>query len=879
MIIDKPQGISWIIYHTNLEYRDNNSRNLKFLNMIKKYTINILTLVFLFCTQAQAQVDLSYYLSQDLKYDAKIPTPKSVLGYEVGEWHVSHDQLLMYMKALANASDRVIWQEYARSHENRPLIHVIITSPENHQKLDQLKADHQKLSDPKQSGSMNTDEMPLIVNLGYSVHGNEASAVNASLLAAYYLAAAQGTQIDEMLKNTIILIDPALNPDGVHRFSTWVNMHKGVNLITDPNSREFNEVFPGGRTNHYWFDLNRDWLLLQHPESKGRIEKFHEWKPNILTDHHEMGSNATFFFQPGIPSGTNPLTPPKNQELTAEIGTYHAKALDAISSSYFTKEIFDDFYYGKGSTYPDIQGSIGILFEQASARGHARATVNGLLTFPFAIRNHFTVSLSTLAAAQDMRVKLLDYQRDFFKQMPREKGAYIFGSEFDLSKNFHLVDILRRHQIEVRTLNQDMTTNNQQFKAKKAFVVPLDQPQARLIKAIFQKQITFTDSIFYDVSTWTLPLAFNLPYAKIASVPNSNPLEDLEFPKGKMPNTMSKVGYAFQWHAYYAPRALNRLHEKGIILKVATQKSTIETSEGEIELDYGAIFIPAGNQKVSPNALFDLMKTIAEEDAVDVYAVNSGLASEGSDLGSNSFDDLKRPQILMLVGNRIRSYEAGEIWHLFDQRYKMPISMVDISRFEGLDLGKYNTLILPGGSYNILNGKGLDKIKSWLNRGNTLISIGTANSWINNAGLNQMKFKNISQADSVDVLPYGDKRRRRGAQQIGGIILEANLDITHPLGFGFKNSKIPVFKNTEHFVNISKNHYATPLYYDQQPLLSGYISGRNLKLIENSAAIQIGHYGRGKVISFLDNPNFRAFWYGTNKLFANAVFFGKNINR
>ena len=847
--------------------------------MIKKYTTKIAFLIFFFCTQTYAQVNLSYYLPQSLPYDTKIPTPKSVLGYEVGEWHVSHDQLITYMKAIANASDRVILQEYARTYENRPLIHLIFTSPQNHQRLDQLKADHQKLNNPAQSGSLNTEEMPLVVNLGYSVHGNEASGANAALLTVYYLAAAQGSQIDQLLENTIILIDPVLNPDGMHRFSTWVNMHKGANLITDPNSREFHEVFPGGRTNHYWFDLNRDWLLLQHPESRGRIEKFQEWRPNILTDHHEMGSNSTFFFQPGIPAGTNPLTPPQNQELTAEIGTYHAKALDAIGSTYFTKEVFDDFYYGKGSTYPDVQGSIGILFEQASTRGHARATVNGLLTFPFAIRNHFTVSLSTLAATQDMRVKLLNYQRDFYKQAPKEKGAYVFGSEYDLSRNYHLADILRQHRIEVKLLNKDLNTGNQQFKSGKAFVVPLDQAQVRLIKAVFQTQTTFNDSIFYDISTWTLPLAFNLPYTKVANVPDASTMDSFEYPKGKAPAKISQVGYTFPWDAYYAPRALNRLHQKGVIVKVATKKSTIETTEGALEMDYGAVFIPAGSQSISEDNLFALLKTIAEEDAVDVYAIKSGLATEGIDLGSGNFEALKKPQVLMLVGRGVRSYDAGEVWHLFDQRYKIPISMVDLNRFEGLDLGRYNTLILPSGFYNSLNGKGLEKIKYWLNRGNTLIAMGTANSWVNNAGLNPIKFKNTSNTDSLGVLNYAEKSRKRGAQRIGGIILEAHIDPSHPLGYGFKNTRIPLFKNTEHFAELSKSPYANPLFYGPNPLLSGYISKRNLGFVANSAAVQIGHYGRGQVISFMDNPNFRAFWFGTNKLFANAVFFGKNINR
>ncbi|MEO1256362.1 MAG: M14 family zinc carboxypeptidase, partial [Bacteroidota bacterium] len=276
---------------------------------MKKHLTLLLTILS-FCTYAQ--VDMSYYLPEGLSYNPDIPTPKKVLGYQPGEWHASHDQLLYYMREVSAASDRMIMNEIGRTYEGRPLVQLTISSPENLAKLDQIKADHKKLTDPTASSSLNTDEMPIVIWLGYSVHGNEASGANASLISAYYLAAAIGSKVDELLKNAIIILDPAFNPDGVHRFSTWVNMHRSHTINPDPNDREYGEVWPGGRTNHYWFDLNRDWMPLQHPESRARIARFHEWKPNILTDHHEMGTNSTFFFQPGIPSRKFPWTPDKN---------------------------------------------------------------------------------------------------------------------------------------------------------------------------------------------------------------------------------------------------------------------------------------------------------------------------------------------------------------------------------------------------------------------------------------------------------------------------------------------------------------------------------------------------------------------------------------
>jgi len=309
--------------------------------------------------------DLNFYLGSEPQFDAAVPRPEEVLGYQVGQWHVRHDQVVAYMQALAQASPRVRLETIGYTHEQRALLHLTISAPANLDKLETLRQQHLALADPGNSADVN--QMPLVVWMGYSIHGNEPSGTNASLLVAYYLAAAQG--IDDLLQNTIIILEPSQNPDGLSRFALWANMHKGQLLIDDANHREHNEGWPSGRTNHYWFDLNRDWLLLQHPESRARIARFHAWRPNILTDAHEMDTGSTFFCQPGIPSRQNPLTPDLNLALTRLIAGYHAAAFNARGVLYFSEQNFDDFYYGKGSTYPDIQGSIGILFEQASSRG------------------------------------------------------------------------------------------------------------------------------------------------------------------------------------------------------------------------------------------------------------------------------------------------------------------------------------------------------------------------------------------------------------------------------------------------------------------------------------------------------------------------------
>jgi len=838
---------------------------------------------------ATAQVTLDYYLPDEIKYDSKIPTPKSVLGSEVGEWHVRHDQLVNYMYAVAEASDRVTISEYARSYESRPLLMLTITSPDNHKNIEKLKKEHVQLTDPSNSGKLDISNMPAVITLSYSVHGNEPSGSNSSLVTLYHLAAAQGKEIEEVLKNTIILIDPSINPDGLSRFAQWANQHKSLNkLVTDPASREYNEVWPGGRTNHYWFDLNRDWLLVQHPESKGRIAKFHEWKPNILTDHHEMGTNSTFFFQPGIPSRTHPLTPERNQRLTASIAEYHAEELDKIQSLYYSQESFDDFYYGKGSTYPDVNGSIGILFEQASSRGHAQESIHGILKFPFTIRNQFTAALSTIKATQAMREELLEHMRKFYQEKAESAKAssikaYVFGEEADQARTFHLAEMLNRHQIDIYELKKDVSSDGKNFKAGKAFVVPTNQQQYQLITAVFERRTEFTDSLFYDVSAWTMPYAFNLPFAELVNREYKTDLQGNKF-DGKMKSNGSVVGgksnyaYVFEWDEYYAPKAVYKLLSNGVRAKVASQPFTSATSQGAMDFDYGTIMVPVGVQDDKAQT-HKLIQEVANENGIKIYAVSTGLTPKGMDLGSNNFENLIEPKVAMIGGSGTNSYEIGEAWHLLDQRYHMPLSIVEQDDIRGSRLDRYNVLVISGYGYGDLSTSTVDEIKRWVRNGGTLIAYKYGISWAKQQGLANVEYVESESSNAeTETRPYVKQSNDSGAGVIGGAIFNTKIDLTHPMGYGFNNDKLTVFRNSTQFLQKGKNPYSNPVVYTNSPLASGYVSDENIERMKNSAAVVISRYGSGKVITMTDNPNFRAFWYGTNKLFANAIFFGHTIS-
>lgn len=816
-------------------------------------------------------VDLDYYLPKDVTYNQNIPTPKSVIGHEVGEWHVTHDKLTYYMTALAEASERITLENRGTTFEGRPLLLLTITSPANQNNLETIRKNHVSLTE-NGSNSLNTANMPIVVYQGFSIHGNEPSGSNAALAVAYYLAAAQGPKIDELLSNTVILFDPSLNPDGLQRFSYWANMHKSQNINPDPYDREYDEVWPGGRTNHYWFDMNRDWLPVQLPESRARITTFHNWYPNILTDHHEMGTNSSFFFQPGIPSRTHPLTPKLNQELTGKIGNYHANALDKIGSFYYTEENFDDFYYGKGSTFPDINGGIGILFEQASSRGHAQESDNGVLTFPFTIRNQFTAALSTLEAAVGMRKEILDYQRTFYNEARGEggSGAIVFGDEKDAGKTYELAQILQRHKIKFHEVKNNFTKNGKNYKQGFSYIIPKNQKQARLVKAMFEKRTTFQDSLFYDVSAWTLPLAFNLDYSEDIALGQVGPeVTDVQMKTPSAPNN-SNYGYLMEWHEYYSPKALNLILKEGLRAKVGMSPFTLENTI----YDYGTIMIPVQNQKLQGLALNQFLASVSKETGVKITGVQTGL-TKGIDLGSGQFRAIEMPKVAIVVGEGINPSDAGEIWHLFDTRYDMLITKLDAKNFRRMDLSKYTDIILPATWGSTLDKSDTEKLKEWVQNGGTLIGFRNAGRYLESNELLKMKFK--KKQDTAKAITFEQRGDYFGAQVIGGAIFEAKLDRSHPIAFGYKNNTLPLFRNTTLFVEADENSYNNPIQYTNSPLLAGYISKPNLEELKNSVPFKTGGLGRGQVIYFTDNTNFRAFWYGTNKLLMNAIFFGDEM--
>jgi hypothetical protein len=854
--------------------------------------ILVSVLTFFALTPCLPGVEPGEILPRDVTYAAGIPKPSEFFGFSVGHRHLHHHELVDYLRALAQASDRVVFQEYGRSYGGRPLCMLTVTSAENHARLDSIRQAHLALAEGDASAQIDLRKHPVVVNLGYCVHGNEPSGGNAVPLIAYYLAAGKSKWHQRLLQQAVLLLDPCINPDGFDRFAQWATDHRGAVPNPDPQHREHRETWPGGRTNYYWFDLNRDWLPAQQPESRGRLGVYHRWKPNVVLDFHEMGTTATYFFQPGVPERNHPLTPAATFELTRAFAEYNAQALDGIGSLYFTEERFDDFYMGKGSTYPDLHGAVGILFEQASSRGQLQESPNGVLSFPFTIRNQFVTTLSSLKAALAKRIDLLEHQQTFYgdaRALARNAAAraYLVTAPGDPRRLRYFLEVLEAHDIASFELAKDVTIDGLAYRAGEAYVIPTEQAEFRFLQSLFETRTQFRENVFYDVSTWTLPLAFNLQVGAVKEG-DERKLRGAPFAAGQPPARAAKIApralaYLVDWRAYHAPRILHQLLAADVKVKVATSPFSARLGNQDFEFGYGTLLVPMGIQQDRRGEVLGILKQ-ADRHGVPIHSASTGLTPRGMDLGSSGFRVIPPPRVALITGSGVSSNEAGEVWHLLDRRVAMPLTHIDASRLSSVNLDDYTAIVLVSGSYGSITESGKQRLGAFVERGGTLIGLGTAASWIDKGKMVEVNFQEAKQdAESETAAPptrrpYDQASRDASERLVSGSIFRTQVDATHPIGYGYApGHPLPVFRNNRTVLGLASSAYSSPVVYDAEPLLSGYISPENLQRLKGAASVTVYEQGSGRVILMSDNPNFRAFWYGTNRLFLNGVFFGPII--
>lgn len=827
----------------------------------------------------------NYYFPKATKFDPAVPSPEKFLGYAIGSHYTRHDQIVAYFRELAKVSNRVHVQTIGKTYEEREQIVVTLTAPENYSRLEEIRKEHITSIDPAKP--VLDSKAPVVVMLGYSVHGNEGSCSEVSMLVGYYLAAAQDDETLQWLKEAVIFIDPSQNPDGRDRAANWFNSYVSVPPVSDPLDKEHMEAWPNGRSNHYFADLNRDWLNLVHVESRNRVAFFHQWYPNVQIDFHEMGGNATYYFEPTPKRHESPIIPQFIYDENAVFAGYHAKALDEIGSLYFTKENFDNLSPIYGSTYPKFYGTIAATFEQAGSRGMVQETANGPLTFPFTIRNHLATSFSSLKAAVAEKANLFKIQKNLFNYgLEQAKAnaakAYVFGDSQDESLTQKFLGLLLQHRIQVYDLAANTSMDGKSYEKGKAFIVPAEQPNFLVIHSLFE-EIGLKDSLFYDNTGWSVIHAYGLQYTKLKTKEFAKGalITSATQAKGTVEGGKSSYAYLLNYTEYNAGKALYQLLQKNILVKTAFKPFTANVGTGKKPYGYGTLVVPVAGQSIPSDSLFAHLQQVSAQCNVRFSAVASGFNAGGIDLGSNNIKTVRKPEVAMAFGQGVTAGEAGQVWFLLSQQLGMPVVKLDLQYFKQAILKKYTTIVLPGGNYSAWDKSVIDKLKAWVADGGTLITFQTATAWAVQNELVKEKLSETEEkapaAKATERLDFVSKQDVEGSKRINGAIFLADIDISHPIAFGLSDRRLFINKNGPTLLQKSTDKYATVAQYTDKPFINGYASKQNISKVSNSAAIILSTAGNGRVVLFADDPTYRSYWLGTARLFFNSIFFANLV--
>jgi hypothetical protein len=857
---------------------------------MKKLSLLLVLSMFGMHAFAQFQEEIErFQFETDINYDATITSPSEFLGYELGVEYTFSHKVVEYFELLAEESDKITFHEMGKSHEGRSVNYAIITSAENHFRLDEIQETNLRIAnDP---GNIRVGAEPVVVWMSYSVHGNEPSTTESALQTAYRLVAATDAETQNWLDNAVIIIDPNLNPDGRDRYIYWYKSSRANILNTNPEDLEHDEIWPGGRTNHYWFDLNRDWVWLIHPESEGRIKVYQEWMPQVHLDFHEQGFNNNYFTMPGIT--------PRNHELPAAyedwadvFGRGAIEEFDKAQVNFETRERFDFFYPGYGSSYPSIMGAIGMLAEQGghSRGGRAVETNDGyVLTLRQRVFDHYKNGISTVKTAVENREALLDYFKEA-RMQSSQKGdtkAYIIPNNSN-DYTYDVINLMLKHNIQVEQATEDFTvrnsysywdgtSSNRRF-SEGDFIIKTDQPAHLFINTLFRRQMEIRDSVMYDMSSWSIPMAYNLDAGWTTSdirVNTDRVYEPVSHPEGVV-NREAGYAYVIDWNQRHAPKALARLWDHGYNVR-ASEKGF--TKDGN-EFSRGSIVILIGRNLHKSETIQDEMATIADENGVLIHGFDTGRMDTGSDLGSPSMRPIEEPKVALMVDSPFNPYTAGQLWYLFDMFTEFGISRIRSNDFNSMDLNSYDVVLMPGMWGNGGMGEAqIERLQEWVRNGGTLIGTEGTAAWMTEgrSGISDASLFTPDDNDSDDVpavayTRYEDREDTSGLRRIPGAAFKGMLDNSHPLAFGMPDRLYSLKFSSNGIVPNERFH--TVGYYHKDPgqvLASGYASGENKSNAAGNAFAVVDDMGRGQVVMLLDNTQYRMFWIGPARFVQNAV--------
>ena len=825
-----------------------------------------------------------------------IQTPEQFLGYKLGEQFTTQNRILDYVHYLAAQSPkRMKVEEYGRTYENRPLVLAYITSEENLPRLNQIQDNNRRMAG-LESGQVQ-GEQPAIVWLSYNVHGNESVSSESVMQVLYDLVNPANALSKKWLQNTVLIIDPMVNPDGRERYVQWYQQAANRGGNASPYAWEHYEPWPGGRPNHYYFDLNRDWAWQTQIESKKRLAVYNKWLPQVHADFHEMGVESPYYFSPAAKPFHESITSFQRQ-FQNTIGDYNRQYFDKNNWLYFTRENFDLFYPSYGDTWPTFNGAIGMTYEQGGSgrAGLAYATQTGdTLTLTDRIAHHHAASLATIQAASEkadqIKQEFIKYYRNNLNNPGGDYKTFIVKSNSRNAGNIEaLTEYLKDQEIRfdyagkaasVKGYNYS-TGREETVKVEQAdVVISMYQPKSTLVKVLFEPKSNLEDSLTYDITSWALPYAFGVQaYALKSRFGAGNASQQSNSVSKTIASTITiekPYAYVATWNSLNDLKFLADVMETGIKVRQTEKAFTID----EDQYEPGTLIITrTGNERLGDK--FDAtVRKLALEHDVTLKATTTGFVTSGADFGSSSVRYLKMPKVAIMTGEGVSAYGFGEVWHYFEQQIGYPVTALHTSYFSNVPLHEFDVLILPAGSYGrVLTDQNLDKVKDWVRSGGKLIALESAAGFLAGKKDFNLKKKEGQAAGEEDkkakkdpyenLKAYGNRERESLLEEVQGSVYRVDLDNTHPLAFGYGNSYFALVRSSDTFSFLEDGWNVGVLKKDNYA--TGFVGTTAKDKLQDALILGTQELGNGHIIYMADNPLFRAFWHSGKLMFGNAVF-------
>ena len=852
-------------------------------------------------------------------FASTLKTPKDFLGYELGEKFSFHHDAVNYFQYVSEVSDHINLIQYGETYEGRPLIASIITHPDNTLALEKIRNNH-LISSGLMDGNKSDDQLA-IVWLSYSVHGNESSSMEAALKTLHSFADLANVTHMQWLEKVVLIIDPCMNPDGRDRYANYFRMTGNLIPEVDPTTRSHREPWPGGRTNHYYHDLNRDWCWQSQKETKSRIKLYKKWMPHVHVDYHEQSYNDPYYFAPAVQPYHSLITN-WQKDFQKIIGDNNVKYFDNNHLLYFRNEEFDLLYPGFGDTYPIFNGALGMTYEKGGSGSGGvavKTSASDTLTLKERIEHHYLTGLSTVEATYQNADRVINEFNKYFATTHSNKQnnyqTYIIPNKNNANKTKDIIDLLNINGIKYgffQTKKSKSIKSAFNYKTGKTetiqitnkdLCIPVNQHLGILTNVLFEPRTFLSDSLTYDITAWSLPYVYGLDAYAIEKQININTSQNTEFHIKSYNQDPNNYGYLSKWGSINELRFLAEILKNKVTVRIAEKSFT----HSNTNYQPGALFIsPRGNEHLG-DKLHEIIYNAASKHQPDLSSIQTGASSKGIDLGSSNFNVITKPRVGVLAGDGISSNNFGEIWHFFEQQIHFPISVFNTSNFKSIPFDKLDVLIFPNGSYGFLKteipssaqvkketGASLlikpsppPELLKWVQNGGRMIIIGSAiEKFVDQKGYGLVKYesetakkeaKKIAEKEKLSDRnkKYGDRKRKRLIDSAYGSIVKIQMDNSHPLAFGYNEIYFNLKLEKKLYPLLPKG-WNVGILKNSSSHISGFMGNRIKKKINNNLIFGVQDVKKGRIIYIADNPLFRSFWYNSKVLFGNAVFFVTN---